>query len=124
MQFLFMRVLMKRIRAIPSFLMDRTVPLRKKLLIVLGTVYMVSPIDLIPEPVLMFGIIDDIVLWTFLIYYLREELDRYWLGEKEVSPARRFRGKKIIDDVNFEVQEQEDAQEPSEADAQKNETNK
>ncbi len=105
MQYLFWRVLLKRIRAIPSFLKDRAVPLRKKILIILGTVYLLSPIDLVPEPVLLFGIIDDVVLWSFIIFYLRDELDRYWLGEKEVKPEERFRGKKIIDDVNFEVKE-------------------
>jgi len=107
MQFLFIRVLLRRIRAIPSFLKDKGVPLRKKLLIVLGTAYLLSPVDLVPEPVLLFGIIDDVVLWSFILFYLRDELDRYWLGEKEVSPEKRFRGKKIIDDVNFEVKEKE-----------------
>ena len=105
MQYLFMRVLLRRIRAIPSFLKDRSVALRKKILIVVGTIYMLSPIDLVPEPVLLFGIIDDIVLWSFIIFYLRDELDRYWLGEKEIKPEERFRGKKIIDDVNFEVKD-------------------
>ena len=106
MQFLFMRVLLRRIRAIPSFLRDRTVPLRKKIIIVIGTVYLLSPIDLIPAPVLLFNVIDDIVLWGFILFYLRDELDRYWLGEKVVKPEERFRGKKIIDDVNFEIKDE------------------
>lgn len=103
MQFLFMRVLMRRLRAIPSFLKDRAVPLRKKLIIVFGILYFLLPVDLIPAPILLFSAVDDIVLWGFIIYYLRDELDRYWLGEKEVKPEERFHGKKIINDVDFEV---------------------
>ncbi|MDD4583621.1 MAG: DUF1232 domain-containing protein [Eubacteriales bacterium] len=105
MQFIFMRVLLKRIRAIPSFLRDKTVPKRKKLIIVLGILYLMMPIDLIPAPILIFGFVDDLVIWGFIIYYLRDELDRYWLGVKEVRPEERFRGKKIINDVNFEVKD-------------------
>ncbi|MDD4583184.1 MAG: DUF1232 domain-containing protein [Eubacteriales bacterium] len=105
MQFIFMRVLLKRIRAIPSFLRDKTVPKRKKLIIVLGILYLIMPIDLIPAPILIFGFVDDLVIWGFIIYYLRDELDRYWLGVKEVRPEERFRGKKIINDVNFEVKD-------------------
>ncbi|MDD2215353.1 MAG: DUF1232 domain-containing protein [Eubacteriales bacterium] len=105
MQFIFMRVLLKRIRAIPSFLRDKTVPKRKKFIVVLGILYLMMPIDLIPAPILIFGFVDDLVIWGFIIYYLRDELDRYWLGEKEVRPEERFRGKKIINDANFEVKD-------------------
>ncbi len=110
MQFIFLRVLMRRIKAIPPFLRDKTVPLRKKLIVVLGILYFLNPIDLIPAPILLFGIIDDLVIWIFIIYYLREELDKYWLGEKEVDPEEKFRGKKIIDDVNFEVKDEAEHQ--------------
>lgn len=106
MQYIFFRVLMRRIKAIPPFLRDKTVPFRKKLIIVLGIAYLLSPIDLIPAPILLFGIIDDIVVWSFIIYYLKDELDKYWLGEKEVKPEERFHGKKIIDDVKFEVKDE------------------
>lgn len=105
MQFIFLRVLMKRIKAIPSFLKDKTVPFRKKIVIILGILYLLTPIDLIPAPILIFGFMDDLVIWSFIIYYFRKELDRYWLGEKEVKPEQRFRGKNFINDVNFEVQD-------------------
>lgn len=105
MQFIFLRVLIKRIKAIRFFMKDKAVPKRKKFLIVLGIVYLLLPVDLIPPFVPVFGFLDDIILWGFILYYLRDELDRYWIGEKEVSPAKKFRGKKIINDVNFEVKE-------------------
>jgi len=105
MQYIFMRVLFKRIKAIPSFLRDKTVPKRKKLIVVLGILYLLMPIDLIPAPILIFGFMDDLVIWGFIIYYLKDELDKYWLGEKEVKPEQKFHGKKIINDVNFEVKD-------------------
>lgn len=111
MQFIFFQVLIKRLKALKFFLKDKKVPIRKKLIIILGIVYLLSPIDLIPEPILMFGVIDDIVLWTFIIWYLKEELDKYWLGEDVVKPIQKFRGKTIIDDVNFEVKKDEEENE-------------
>jgi uncharacterized membrane protein YkvA (DUF1232 family) len=105
MHFIFMRMLLRRIKAIPSFLRDKSVPKRKKLIVILGILYFLTPIDLIPAPILIFGFVDDLVLWGFIIYYLKDELDRYWLGEKEIKPEERFHGKKIIDDVNFEVKD-------------------
>lgn len=106
MQFIYLQVLMKRIRAIRHFMKDKSVPLHKKLIIVGGFLYLISPIDLIPEPILIFGIVDDITLWTFIIWYLKSELDQYWLGTDQVKPAEKFRGKNIIDDVNFEVEDE------------------
>lgn len=108
MQYIFMRVLLRRIKAIPAFLKDKSVPFRKKLLVVFGIAYLLWPIDLIPTPILIFGIVDDLVIWGFIIYYLREELDKYWLGEKEVDLKKEFRGKEIIDDVKFEVHEEDE----------------
>lgn len=107
MQFIYLQVLMKRLRAIKYFMKDKNVPLHKKFIIVAGFIYLMSPIDLIPEPILIFGILDDITLWTFIIWYLKSELDQYWLGTDQVKPAEKFRGKKIIDDVNFQVEDED-----------------
>lgn len=111
MQFIFWRVLMRRIRAIPSFLKDKAVPKRKKALVLFGIFYLMMPIDLIPAPILLFGFMDDLVIWGFIIYYFRKELDSYWLGGTEIKPEKRFRGKSIINDVNFEVKEETDQKE-------------
>lgn len=106
MQFIFLQVLLKRIKAIRYFMKDKEVPLRKKIIIAGGILYLFSPIDLIPEPILIFGVVDDITLWTFIIWYLKSELDHYWIESDKVEPSKKFRGKNIIDDVNFEVKEE------------------
>lgn len=41
---------------------DRRVPLRAKLLAALVAAYAVSPVDLVPEPVPVLGVVDDLVL--------------------------------------------------------------
>lgn len=105
MQFIFLQVLFKRIKAIKYFMKDKKVPLRRKIIIVAGIAYLLSPIDLIPEPILIFGIVDDIVLWAFILWYLKSELDKYWVETDQVRPAGKFKGKNIIDDVNFEVKD-------------------
>jgi len=111
MQFIYLQVLLKRLKAIKSFLKDKEVPLRKKIIIIAGFLYLVTPIDLIPEPILIFGVVDDIVLWTFIIWYLKDELDKYWIGEDTVKPAAKFRNKNIIEDVNFEVKDEVEEEE-------------
>lgn len=108
MQGIFFQVLFKRIKAIKYFLKDKEVPKRKKIIIIAGILYLLLPIDLVPEPILLFGAIDDIVLWTFILWYLKDELDRYWLGDDTVKPEKKYRGKTIIDDVNFEVNKDEE----------------
>lgn len=109
MQFIFFQIIFKRIKAIRHFIKDKEVPLRKKLIIIFGIIYLLFPIDLIPAPVLLFNVVDDITLWTFILWYLKDELDKYWVETGPVKPER-LRGKDIIKDVNYKV-EKEDIEE-------------
>jgi uncharacterized membrane protein YkvA (DUF1232 family) len=88
---------------------DKEVPKRKKLIIILGILFLISPVNLITVPIFGLGLIDDIILWSFIIYYLRDELDKYWVGEAE-GPSlkdKELKGKDIIEDVDFEVEPDE-----------------
>ena len=106
MQWIFLSVLLKRIKAIRFFMKDKEVPKRKKLIIILGILFLISPINLITIPVFGLGLVDDIILWSFIIYYLRDELDKYWVGEGEGQSLKdnELKGKDIIEDVDFEVE--------------------
>ncbi len=97
-------LLFKRIGAIRHLMTDSTVPFRQKALVVFGVVYLISPIDLIPLPVLGFGILDDLVLWGFILSYLKERLDKYSTPK---DGDKKYRGKKIIDEVEYEIKEDE-----------------
>ena len=108
MQFLGFRVLIKRIKAIRFMMADKTVPRREKAIIVAGIIYLFLPIDIIPPIIFPFGIIDDIVVWLLILWYLSSELDKYWLGEKPVNYSKKYRKKDIVDDVEYNVDEEEE----------------
>lgn len=86
---------------------DKTVPKRKKAIIIAGIVYLFLPIDIIPFFVFPLSLIDDFVLWILIIWYLRKELDIYWSGEKGKDYSKKYKNKDIVDDVEFEVNEEE-----------------
>ena len=105
MQFFGFRVLIKRVKAIRFMMADKTVPKRKKALVIAGIVYLFLPIDIIPPVIFPFGFIDDIVVWLLILWYLSSELDKYWIGEKPKDYSRKFRGKNVVDDVEYDVDE-------------------
>lgn len=111
MQFITFRVLSRRIKAISSMMKDKTVPKRKKLLIVLGIIYLFLPVDLIPPVLFPFGFIDDIVLWVWIIWHLKDTLDQYWDGEKEVDLSKDFKNKDMVEGVEFTVDQEEEKDE-------------
>lgn len=107
MQFITIRVLMRRIAAITSLLKDKTVPLRKKALVIFGIVYLITPIDIIPAVLFPFALLDDLVLWIYILWTLKDELDVYWTGEKTEDLSKKFRDKTIVEGVEFDVEDKE-----------------
>ena len=105
MQFLGFRILWRRIKAIRFMMADKTVPKRKKAIIIGGIIYLFLPIDISPPFIFPVGILDDIVVWLLILWYLRSELDKYWNGEKVTDLSKKFRGKQVVDDVEYEVDE-------------------
>lgn len=108
MQFISFRVLSGRIKAISSMMKDKTVPKRKKALVILGIIYLFLPVDLIPPVLFPVGFLDDIVLWLWIIWHLKDTLDQYWEGEKEVDLSKDFKDKDIVEGVEFTVNQEEE----------------
>ena len=104
MQFLSWTFIRGRLRAIVSMMKDKTVPKRKKALVIFGLIYLVLPVDLIPPILGPVGFIDDAILWIWIIWHLKDTLDQYWLGEKEVDLSKDFQDKNIIEDVDYTVE--------------------
>ena len=94
-----------RIVAIRFLMTDKTVPIRKKLLVIFGIAYLVMPLDLIPAVLFPVAWMDDVLLWIYIIYNLKDYLDKYWLGEKPINLEKNFKNKKIIEDVDFSIDE-------------------
>ena len=87
---------------------DQAVPKRKKALVIFGLIYLVLPVDLIPPILGPVGFIDDAILWIWIIWHLKDTLDQYWLGEKEVDLSKDFHDKNIIEDVDYTILESQD----------------
>lgn len=62
---------------LPRYLLDKSVPLTRKLLLLLGVLYIVIPFDITPDFIPLLGWLDDIGVGTFLWYYLKSELMNY-----------------------------------------------
>ncbi|MGI6722613.1 MAG: YkvA family protein [Anaerovoracaceae bacterium] len=101
--FLGFRVLIKRIKAIRFMMKDKSVSIWKKLLIVLGIVYLFLPVDIIPPILFPVGWIDDLILWLVILWFLRDTLDKYWKGEKPVDYSKKY--KDTIDVDDYEVKD-------------------
>ena len=56
-----------------------------------------------------------LVVWALILWYLSSELDKYWIGEKPKDYSGKFRGKKVVDDVEYDVEEGRGRPEPDPA---------
>ena len=108
MQFISLTVLIQRIKAVKYMMKDKSVPKRKKALVLFGIAYLLMPFDLIPLLVPVLGVMDDVVLWLYILISLKDELDKYQPESQEKKADKtKFAGKNIIDGVNFEVWDEE-----------------
>ena len=89
-QYITFRVLWKRIKAIYFMMKDKSVSKGKKALVILGILYLVLPVDLIPPVLFPIGFLDDLVIWFAILYYLKDTLDTYWMGEKPVDYSKKY----------------------------------
>lgn len=103
MQFISFRVILSRIKAIRYMMADKTVPKRKKLLVIAGIIYLFLPVDLIPPVLFPFGFLDDLVLWIWIIWHLKDTLDAYWVGEKTEDYSDRYSNKDLVEGASYHV---------------------
>ena len=103
-QYITFRILWKRIKAIRFMMKDQTVSRGKKILVILGIIYLVLPVDIIPPVLFPFGILDDLVIWFAILYYLKDTLDTYWMGEKPVDYSRKYDDAIEADEYEVDVE--------------------
>ena len=104
MNFISYRVILSRLKAIKAMMADKTVPKRKKLLIVVGIAYLFMPLDIAPVILGPVAVVDDLVLWTWILWNLKDTLDAYWVGEKTRDFSKDFSGKDLVEGVEFTVE--------------------
>ena len=103
MQFLSFRFINNRVKAISSMMKDKTVPKSKKALVLFGLIDLVLPVDIIPPVLFPFGFLDDLVLWIWTIWHLKDTLDQYWVGEKTVDYSKDFKSENLVEGVDYKV---------------------
>jgi len=56
----------------------------------IALVYLISPIDFVPDFIPVIGLMDDVAIIAFIIPFLLKEVEKYliWKGEKEAKPIR------------------------------------
>ena len=82
------RIIPDLLRLVRDLLRDRSVPAGARVALVVLLVWLVSPIDLIPEFIPVLGPIDDVVVAVLVLRYVRrrlglDELRRRWPGTPE-----------------------------------------
>ena len=103
-----LRRIFRRILNIRLYLKDPNQSIFRKILIFFGIIYLLSPLDLVPEPVFGAGIVDDVVLWLFILSYMAKELDSYH-GKEPISreARRKYRGTTVYEAEARVIQEEE-----------------
>ncbi len=86
--------------------MDPQVSFFKKAVILGALGYLVLPVDLLPDPVLGFGFIDDVFILLFAFIRLLDQLEEY-VEHQEPSKDVSFDDDSVIDDVEYEVYDNE-----------------
>ena len=57
----------KKIRFYANILLDRETPWYVKILLGLGLLYLIYPLDIIPDQIPFLGLVDDLTIGTFLV---------------------------------------------------------
>jgi uncharacterized membrane protein YkvA (DUF1232 family) len=98
------------IRNIPlvfRYLFDPEVPFTKKLFILAGLAYFLSPVDLIPDPILGFGFLDDVGILFLILMKLADQLEAYVNKNKKENKGK---GDGDVVDIEFEILDDEEQQ--------------
>ncbi|MDB5034723.1 MAG: hypothetical protein JWQ98_1964 [Chlorobi bacterium] len=74
--------LVARLRNLPRYLTDSRISIYKKVGIVLAVIYIVSPVDAIPDVIPVVGWLDDLGVLAILVGSLMRELDHYVMEDQ------------------------------------------
>ncbi|MGB4438473.1 MAG: hypothetical protein WBJ13_04445 [Sedimentibacter sp.] len=101
---------MSRFYIIIKFLLDKNVPLKEKWWVIIPLIYIFSPADLIPAPVLGFSIIDDAVMLAFLLTVVFKKTKKYYFENSENKKEKEGKDFKenIVENVEYEIKKDEE----------------
>ena len=101
---------MGRFYIIIKFLLDKNVPLKEKWWVIIPLIYILSPADLIPAPILGFSIIDDAVMLLFLLTVVVDKTKKYYSNNNDdVNTKTKSDDKSnFVENVEYEIHKDED----------------
>jgi len=104
---------MSRFYIIIKFLLDKNVPLKEKWWVIIPLIYILSPADLIPAPILGFSIIDDAVMLVFLLTVVFRKTKKYYFDNNNNSGNKKDKKDKdvkenIVENVEYEIKKDEE----------------
>ncbi|MCC7439912.1 MAG: DUF1232 domain-containing protein [Armatimonadetes bacterium] len=74
--------LLSRLRKLPAYFADRSIPFWKKAGVVVGLLYVISPVDAVSDFLPIIGWLDDLGVLTAMYFWLMRELGEYVRGKK------------------------------------------
>ncbi len=95
---------MYRFYLIFKFLFDKNIPLKEKWWIIIPLIYILSPADLIPAPILGFSIIDDAVMLFYLLSVVVGKTNKYY-GNTDKN--KKEDKENIVENVEYKIDEDE-----------------
>jgi len=101
---------MGRFYIIIKFLLDKNVHLKEKWWVIIPLIYILSPADLIPAPILGFSIIDDAVMLVFLLTVVFRKTKEYYFKnntDKKNKQDNDFK-ENIVENVEYEIKKDEE----------------
>lgn len=92
-----------------KFLFDKNIPLKEKWWIIIPLIYILSPADLIPAPILGFSLIDDAVMLVYLLSVADSKTKKYYGGNNKMQNEKQDNQKEnIVENVEYEIKDDED----------------
>ena len=88
-------------RNIFTYLVDPEVSFLKKLWVIAPVFYFLSPLDLIPDPILGIGWLDDLVIILLFLGKIKADLNRYIT--RKTKPVDDSAKGETIDNVEYKV---------------------
>lgn len=103
-----MKNIIKKLSILFKFYRDDKVSIPKKLLPIITLLYIISPIDLVPEPIILFGIIDDIVLFLYTASKFSEYIRQYQNKKNNKnSKVVEFKKKDVVENVDYDIEDRD-----------------
>ena len=89
-----MRSIINRAMVVIQYLKSKNIPFYKKMIIIGCLIYMIYPMDLIPDYVIGMGVLDDVVALGIILLTTKSELD---VSNKNDGYLNAEKSKKMFD---------------------------